>query len=143
MLWGLYFALLLMLEKYLLLDKLKKSKVLSRIFVLLFVLISFVIFDSPTLPDIVKRLLAMFGFSSIPLVSKEALYYLGSYAFVLILAIIGATPLPKMLYAKLSKNKAFAKITVIMEPVLLAVMLIVVTAFLVDGSFNPFLYFRF
>ncbi|MBQ2818161.1 MAG: MBOAT family protein, partial [Clostridia bacterium] len=142
-LWGLYFALLLMLEKYLLLDKLKKSKVLSRIFVLLFVLISFVIFDSPTLPDIVKRLLAMFGFSSIPLVSKEALYYLGSYAFVLILAIIGATPLPKMLYAKLSKNKAFAKITVIMEPVLLAVMLIVVTAFLVDGSFNPFLYFRF
>ena len=49
----------------------------------------------------------------------------------------------KMLYAKLSKNKAFAKITVIMEPVLLAVMLIVVTAFLVDGSFNPFLYFRF
>ena len=142
-LWGLYFALLLMLEKYLLLDKLKKSKVLSRIFVLLFVLISFVIFDSPTLPDIVKRLLAMFGFSSIPLVSKEALYYLGSYAFVLILAVIGATPLPKMLYAKLSKNKAFAKITVIMEPVLLAVMLIVVTAFLVDGSFNPFLYFRF
>ena len=78
----------------------------------------------------------MFGAGGAPLVSAEALYYLRSYAVVFLVAIIGATPIPKLVAGKI-------KVTQYVEPVFLLVLLVLVTAYLVDGSFNPFLYFRF
>ena len=83
----------------------------------------------------------MFGFGSVPVSSAEWLYYLRSYAVVIILAIIGATPLPKKIFARLSEKNE--KLVNIAEPILLVGLMIVMTAYLVDGSFNPFLYFRF
>ena len=85
----------------------------------------------------------MFGLGGVPLVTEEALYYLGSYAVTFIIAIIGATPLPTRLMERLSRGKTTGRVLAVAAPVGLAVLLAVITAYLVDGSFNPFLYFRF
>ena len=135
-LWGLYFAVILILEKAFILDYLKRSKVLSRIYLLTLIVISFVLFDSATLNDAVLNIGGLFGAGGYPLISGEAVYYLKNYIFVFALAIVGATPLPKTIAAKLKLSKW-------LEPIVLVALLAIVTAYLVDGSFNPFLYFRF
>ena len=85
----------------------------------------------------------MFGFGKIPLVSDELVYYLKSYFVPLYLGVLGATPLVKNKVNELSKGEITGKIINVLEPVFLVGLVVVVTAFLVDGSFNPFLYFRF
>ena len=73
----------------------------------------------------------------------RAVYYLKSYGPLLVLGILCATPLPKMIVAKLRKSKAAATALDVLEPLCVLIPLLLGTAFLVDGSFNPFLYFRF
>ena len=135
-LWGVFFAVLLVVEKLFLLKQLEKSKIVSHIYVLLLVVISFVIFNATSLAQIGQDIGGMFGAGNIPLVSAETIYYLKSYGFVFVLGLIGSTPLPRKLVGKM-------KVTPYLEPVALLILLVVVTAYLVDGSFNPFLYFRF
>lgn len=142
-LWGLMFAVLLMVEKLWLMKRLSKSKVLSHIYVMFFILISFVIFDMVELSEAFTVIRSMFGFGKLPAVNFESLYYLRSYAAVLIIAAIGATPLPKKIIARIRTRKAGECTVNIAEPLYLTVLLAVCTAFLIDGSFNPFLYFRF
>ena len=134
--WGLYFAILLLVEKSFLLKQLDRSKVLSRVYLLFMVVISFVIFNATNMTEAFQYIGGMFGAGGVPLVSAEALYYLRSYAVIFLIAIIGATPIPKLVAGK-------SKIAQYVEPVFLLVLLVLVTAYLVDGSFNPFLYFRF
>ena len=134
--WGLYFAVLLVVEKTFLLKYLERSKVLSHIYVLFTVVVSFVIFNASSITQVLADIGGMFGKGGLPLVSAEALYYLKSYAVIGVLAIVGATPLPKKIVSRW-KGLQYA------EPVVLLVLLIMITAYLVDGSFNPFLYFRF
>ena len=134
--WGLFFGVLLVIEKFFFLETLRKSKILGRIYVLLAVIISFVIFNASNMTEAASYIGGMFGAGKIPLISTETVYYLQSYGLVLLLALVGATPLPKMLAGKI-KWLEYA------EPVLLVALLAVITAYLVDGSFNPFLYFRF
>jgi alginate O-acetyltransferase complex protein AlgI len=76
----------------------------------------------------------------LPLISAETLYYLRSYAVTFLAAAAGATPLPAMLAQRLFRP---GKLLHAAEPVFLVVLLLIATAYLVDGSFNPFLYFRF
>ncbi len=135
-LWGLYFAVLLIVEKLFLLKWLNRSKVFSRVYVLLLVVISFVIFNAVSINEAMVYIGGMFGIGDYPLVSNEAIFYLKDYLFVLIIAIIGASPIPKQLATRF-------KATQWLEPVVLVALLAVSTAYLVDGSFNPFLYFRF
>lgn len=135
-LWGLYFAVLLVVEKVLFLKWLDSSKIISRIYVLFFVIISFVIFNAVSINEAFEYIGAMLGIGNYPLISQEAIFYLKDYCFVLILALIGATPIPKMLALKLKAIEW-------LEPILLVALLAISTAYLVDGSFNPFLYFRF
>ena len=85
----------------------------------------------------------MFGAGGLPAVTDETLYYLRSYGVILIIAAVGATPLPSKIVERIRKATVGDKAMVVLEPVALVVMLAVCTAFLVDGSFNPFLYFRF
>ena len=141
--WGLYFAILLLIEKTFLLEKLKKSKVISHIYVMFLVVISFVIFNADGMSGALGDLSAMFGFSVLPYTSAEAFYYLRSYIPVIIIAIIGATPLPKKIYEALGKHNGTDKALRIIEPVACVLLMTMITAYLVDGSFNPFLYFRF
>ncbi len=141
--WGLYFAVLLILEKTLLSKLLKKLHILNHIYVLLFITVSFVLFDSPSVRDAIISIGAMFGAGNYPLVSAEAVYYLKSIAVLLAVSCVGATPLPAKLFGKISGNKIGEKLIVVIEPAVVLVLLVVCTAFLIDGSFNPFLYFRF
>lgn len=141
--WGLFFAILLIIEKLWLLKPLKKSKVLSHIYVMFFVIISFVIFNAADMKEAFSYIGGMFGAGGIPFISEEWLYYLRSYGVVLVVAIIGATPLVKKLVLSVKKKSTGEKIMNIAEPIMLVALLLVITAYLVDGSFNPFLYFRF
>ncbi len=142
-LWGLYFAVLLVIEKLWLLKKLNKMKVLNHVYVMFLVLISFVIFNASNVTEAFRYVGGMFGIGATGFVSDEFFYYLRSYGPMLVLGIIGSTPLVKNVCTRLATNEKTAKVVNILEPVVLAALLVVCTAFLVDGSFNPFLYFRF
>ena len=141
-LWGLFFAVFLIMEKGFLLKPLQKLPVLSHLYTLLLVAVSFVIFDSAGLSEAAAHLGRMFGAGGVPLATGAALYYLGSYAVTFIIAIIGATPFPTRMTKQLSEGKGGRALS-ILAPAALVLVLAVVTAYLVDGSFNPFLYFRF
>ena len=142
-LWGLLYAILLMNEKLWSLKLLGKSKVISHIYTLLFVIIGFVLFDASSLGEAAGNIASLFGFGGHPLVSTEAVYALRSYAVVFIIGIIGATPLAAKLIAKLRTKEAVGKVINVAEPFVLVLLLAVCTAYMVDGAFNPFLYFRF
>ncbi len=141
--WGIYFAILLLIEKYFFIKHLEKSKIISHIYVLFFVAISFAIFSANGLKDAIACVGGMFGAGGIPLASLGFIYNLRSYGFILLIAVISATPLPKKIKAVLDTKKTFSTIFNIVEIPLLVLLLTVATAFLADGSFNPFLYFRF
>jgi alginate O-acetyltransferase complex protein AlgI len=141
--WGLFFAVLLIIEKLFLLRLLEKTKVIKRIYIALAVLISFVIFNATDMAEAIRYIGGMFGVGGIPLINAEMLYYLKSYAVVLVLAIIGSTPFVKNAVNRFAEKKAIGTVIKVAEPLVIAVLMIVMTAYLVDGSFNPFLYFRF
>ncbi|MBQ8258968.1 MAG: MBOAT family protein [Clostridia bacterium] len=142
-LWGVFFGVLLLIEKFWLLKALNKSRVLSRVYILLAALLSFVVFQIPTLGEAFSYIGGMFGAGGIAFSSAETLYHLKSYAVLLIMAAVGATPVVKMLATKFSESKKLGKVANVIEPVMIAVLFVVVVAFLVDSSSNPFLYFRF
>ena len=136
-LWGLLYAVFLLLEKWVpALQKL--PTVLRRIYVLLVVVLGFVLFNAADLSQALSHIGGMFGIG-VPLVSTEALYYLRSYGVLFLVSFIGATPLVRDIGNKLSEKRIGA----VLEPVILLLLLLVCSAYLVDGSFNPFLYFRF
>ena len=142
-LWGLGFAVLLVAEKLLYKRQLEKTHVLKHVYVLLFVTLSFVLFNASSLKEAASQIGAMFGADGLPLVSAESLYYAKSYAVTFLIAVIGATPLCKNVVSKLAETARGAQVLAILQPVWLVLLLAACTAFLVDGSFNPFLYFRF
>ena len=141
--WGLFFGVLLVIEKFFLLKHLEKSHVLSRVYILLAVITSFIVFQIPTLGEAFTYIGGLFGAGGIPFASAETFYFLRSYAVLLILALVGSTPLIKHLATKFSTSEKLGKVANVLEPVMLVGLLVVVTAFLVDSSSNPFLYFRF
>jgi alginate O-acetyltransferase complex protein AlgI len=106
---------------------------------MLLVTLSFVVFNGDGLSGALADLAGMFGLSGLPLCTAQTLYNLKSYAVLLIAAAVGATPLAKRLYEKIADTKLSA----LLEPACVAALLAACTAYLVDGSFNPFLYFRF
>ena len=141
--WGLFFAVLLTVEKFFLLRYLKKSKVISRIYILIAVLVSFVIFNAADLGEAWQYISSMFGAGALPAVSAEFFYYAKSYGITLLFAAVGATPLVKNTVLKIKSTETGGKVIAVFRPIAVAVLLTVTTAYLVDGSFNPFLYFRF
>ncbi len=144
LLWGIYFGVLLVLEKLVWGGALKKlSGFWKRVYTLPLLLISFVIFNAADMAQLAGDLKAMFGLGGLPLWSFETGYYLHSYAVLLVCAVIGAVPLSKQLWQRFAKTKAGGIVSVAAEPLYVLAMLVIATAYLVDGSFNPFLYFRF
>ena len=141
--WGLFYAVLLMAEKFFLLPALKKGRALPHVYVLLAVTLGFVLFDAASLKDALHQLGTLFGSGTASGLGTEALYMLRSYGVVLALAALGATPLPAMLWKKVQEAKSLAPVLTVAEPLCTFALLALCTAFLVDGSFNPFLYFRF
>jgi len=137
-LWGLLYAVLLMIEKWVpALQKL--SNVLRHGYVLLITMLGFVLFNAESIAQAGSDIAALFGFGSIPLVSAATLYYLRSYGPLFLLGFMGATPLVKHAAQKVSETKAGP----VLELLVMTALLLVCTGYLVDGSFSPFLYFRF
>ena len=142
-LWGLLFALLLMAEKRFLLPVLQKRRLLSRLYMLLILPLSFVLFNAGSISEAFSQIAAMFGGGGLPLWNAETLYELRSYGVVLLMAILGATPIPARLMERWRRSSLGNRLQTLTEAPALAALLLVNTAYLVDGSFNPFLYFRF
>ena len=138
--WGVYFGVLLILEKFIFGKALRKApSFIQHIYVIFAVLISFVLFNAATFGEAWKDLGIMFGASDLPFITADTLYNLKSYAVVLLAALFASTPVIRNLARRYENNRVVA----VLEPVFVAVVLVVSTAYLVDGSFNPFLYFRF
>lgn len=127
--WGLYFALLLIIEKRFLLDKLHKTILIKHIYTLFLVVISFTIFNAESLNELSFTLKSMFGFSGLSLINHETIYYLRSYGLILVLGIMFSTNV----FSRYKK----------LDLIILPILLLLSTGFLIDSSFNPFLYFRF
>lgn len=142
--WGLYFAAFLVLEKFFLKKFFERlPRVFSHIYVLIVVIISFVVFNAVDFTEAFSDIRGMFGGLDIPLWSKETAYYLSSYGLLFALSLFGATPCLKNTVLRLKAKKGSGLVIDILEPITVAVLLTVITACLVNGSFNPFLYFRF
>ena len=138
--WGLFFGILLIIEKLFLNSFLEKiPKFLKRIYVLFIVMISFIIFSGENFNQIIKNIEGLIGIGNIPIISKESIYYFKSYFVVILVGIIGSTPLLK----NITSDTKFNKINNILEPIFLFLILLFCTSYIIDGSFNPFLYFRF
>ena len=137
-LWGLLFAALLLLEKALPgLQKLPGA--LRQCGVLLVVILSFVLFNAGSLSQAGGDFAALFGLAGLPLTTAETGYYLGSYMPLLMIGFLGATPVVRNVARRMERNPLIQRL----QPLLWAALALVCTAYLVDGSFSPFLYFRF
>ena len=139
LIWGLYFFALLMIEKFFLLDKLKKAPALAAHgYTMVLVLVSWAIFAIEDFGHLVAYLKVMFGLGGVPVVNDTFGYYLGSYLPILCVAAVASTTVGVKVFRRLpAKTKAIAGV------VLVVAGLVVCTAYLVDGTYNPFLYFRF
>ena len=143
-LWGSLFGVILILEKFVFNKLLEKSpNIIKRIYTLFIVMISFVIFQSTDMSQIGVIIKGLFGLNNEALINTTTLYYLKGYAVIIILGIIGSTPLLRNWVNKLSSNSKWNKIINILQPIYMILLLGIVTIFLVDNSYNPFLYFRF
>ncbi len=143
-LWGVYFGILLIIEKLFLLNLLKKlPSFVSRIYTLFLVVISWAIFAIEDMSKLTAFLGAMFGAGG-ALFDGTSLYMLLTNGIMLAILAVASTPLPKMLaektLTKLGEEKSGA---LILKNAVFAGILILSTAYLVDASYNPFLYFRF
>lgn len=141
--WGLLFAILLLVEKLWLMPFIKKHSVMAHVYVLFFILLSFVIFNAESMAQAFADIGGMLGAGDIPLSSPQAVYNLRSFAPVLLISAMGATPLVRNVCRYLQKKETAGRVLNIVEPLALAAVMLVMTGYLVDGSFNPFLYFRF
>jgi len=139
LIWGLYFFLLLMLEKFFLADLLKKlPAAVSHIYTLFLVLVSWAIFALEDFAHLTAYLKVMFGMGGVPVTDGAFGYYLTSYLPILCIAALASTPLGVSVYRKLPRRAAQAA-----GAGLILAGLLLCTAYLVDGTYNPFLYFRF
>jgi alginate O-acetyltransferase complex protein AlgI len=135
-LWGLFFLVFLILEKTFLLPHLNRSRVLSHIYVLFFLLISWAIFAVTDFTQLGILLQRMFGIGVSAASAGDWVYYLRNYAVTFIVGILFSTPLPWNLWCKVRKHQA-------VNLIVLGGILLVSVAYLVDATYNPFLYFRF
>ena len=139
LIWGLYFFVLLMLEKFFLLKALDRAPALvGHVYTLFFVLVSWAIFGLEDFTQMTAYLRIMFGLAGAPLIDGALGYYLTSYLPILCVAAVASTPLAAGAFRKLPALPAQA-----VEAALIVAGLVVCTAYLVDGTYNPFLYFRF
>ena len=137
-LWGLLYAAFLLLEKWV--PGLQKLPSLLRHgYTMLMVILGFVLFNAASLSQAAGDIAAMFGFGGLPLVTDHTLYCLRSFAVLFAVACFGATQLPKKAFSALENTRFGPALSLF----LMLSALLLSTAYLVDGSFSPFLYFRF
>jgi len=139
-LWGVYFGVILILEKLFILKLLEKlPKIIRHLYSIVLILVGWAIFAFEDLSKVINYIKAMFTNNII--YNSEALYYFNNYIFIIVIGIICSIPLWKKLKEKIdSKNSKTLEFVTTLGYV---AILILSTASLVTDSFNPFLYFRF
>ena len=141
-LWGLYFGILLIIEKLFLLKVLGKSKkIFSHLYAIFFILLSWVIFAFEDLTKVGMYFASLFSVGEIPLINAEALYYGKNYFVIFVLGMLFSTPILTNLLHRLEKRNS--KLIEIGVSMLYIGIFLLSTASLVSDTFNPFLYFRF
>lgn len=141
--WGIYFGIILLIEKFLLkniLDKL--PNIIRNIYTLFIVMISFIIFSCDDISQAFSIIKGLFNFK-LSLYNGFILYYVKSYFIIFLMAIILSSPLLKKNINKLRNNEVFNAIINVFEVIFIVLVLLLVTSMLIDNSYNPFLYFRF
>ena len=140
--WGLYFGVILFIEKIYLKDLLKKiPSIFSHIYTLIIVMIGWVIFDMNTLTDSGHYIKIMFGFGNNIFIDNLAKYILTNNFIILLIGLICSTKLIKIYMNKIKST--FRENDVFLITAINLLILIISTAYLVGASYNPFLYFRF
>ena len=127
-----------MLKQYL-----EKAHVFSHFYLWILLTVSFVIFHASGLSDAAKTIRYMTGFGGIPILSAESLFYFKDYFFILLIAIVIACGFFRYAADRLRRYTAGEKALNILEPVLLVAGFLICVSYLINGSYNPFLYFRF
>jgi len=140
--WGLYFGIILIIEKLLLKKYLEKTKILKYIYSIIIIIIGFLIFNTTSVIEIMSSLKNMFFINKVEFITDLTIYHLKNNALLIIISIIMATPLLKNIKIKLEKRK-FKSIINVIEILGYMLLLVLTTSFLIDASYNPFLYFRF
>lgn len=145
--WGLFYAILLLIEKLVFKNTIEKIPVINHLYVVAIVMMGFVIFNAETLSGALNDLGGLVGIGTEGWFSISSLYYFKSYLIIFVLGIVGATPLPVNLYRvvcdKMKRYTFGETVICITEVIFVATIVLVSTAYLVAGSYNPFLYFRF
>lgn len=140
--WGLYFGVILVIEKNFLLKWLEKApKFIANIYTMILVIIGWVFFDVETLKGALDYIKVMFGFGNNPMIDSMTMYYLEANIGLIIVLIICSTSIPTKIIKFIKKKYTTAKLFVV--PVIYTIILIVAVAYLVNETYNPFLYFRF
>lgn len=140
--WGLYFAVLLMVEKIFLLRYLEKAPAwVSRIYALFFILLGWVIFAFDNVSRGKAYLAAMFGGLSNSFINGDTIYLLYNNAILLIILILASTGVITKLVKKKMEKVTIS--TTIISNIYVLLILFLSVAYLVDATYNPFLYFRF
>lgn len=141
--WGMFIGILLVIEKLLLNKYVEKlPSIVRRIYTLFIIMISFIIFSGSNINESFNNIVGLFNFSN-PFINKFTIHYLKDYGLVLIIAIFLSTPILKNTIIKLKENKKINNIINILDIIVLVILLVIVTSYLIDSSYNPFLYFRF
>lgn len=131
-LWGVFFFILIFIEKLGLLNFLNKHKIISHIYTLFFLLIGWAVFAITDLSKLKEFIVTLFSFTN----GYDWLYYIRNYGITIIIAIVFSTPVVKYLYNKYVKSKW-------LNTIILLIIFFISVAYLVDATYNPFLYFRF
>lgn len=146
--WGLYYFVLLVLEKSFLLKWLEKiPKVFQHLYALFLINFGWVLFSIEDSGKLIEYIKIMFGFGGAKVVDETAIYYLAGYGALMIIGAIASTPIlswlkDKIVNAKMNEGFRTAILEVI-APIAAWIVLIISIAYLAGESFNPFLYFRF
>ncbi|MFE5318348.1 MBOAT family O-acyltransferase [Paenibacillus sp. NPDC056579] len=140
--WGLYFGFFVLIEKLFLLQSLgRRPAIVCHVYTLLVVMIGWVLFEMEHLASAWRFIGVMFGFGGQGIVDQQALYDLSTNVVLFVVLAICATPLPKkMLTCIMGKWRTAGVITV---PLIYFLFMVLSTAYLVNETYNPFLYFRF
>ncbi len=139
-LWGLYFGIVLIIEKVFLLKYLNKlPSLLRHSYAIFFIAIGWVLFANEQLYDLGMYLKVFLGLSGQPIYDQQSLYLLANYGVLLSVGILASTPYFTKQWNKLMANEKF----IWLQPIGIFILLVICTAYIVDASYNPFLYFRF
>lgn len=137
--WGLYYGLLLIVEKTYLLKRFDKIPgIFKHIYTMFFVMIGWVFFSAESLGGALRYIGTLLGIGGAGFTDATFSYYLSSYGITLLIALIAALPFARTAFNKFATGKKY-----VIVPVLVAITLIICMAYLVDATYNPFLYFRF